>query len=327
MFLNRSIIGATFLRSCLVKNSSTTKICNKIKCSIESRPFSADIPKTSYEHTAEAITNNENNTTSEVSKSNNESSKSGDRELEHKLKVLMLEAEVLRQQGFLVPDESYMKDDMWQHLVELPTISSRKKYLEFLFKLSKKQEHRKIKQVEKQKKLDEFRATNPLEGLNVLTIEEHASQYGLKYNNMFLRFYDTIINRTYNHKLFQAMMFGQKLVIDCGYEQHMTKRENSYCAKQLMLLFAENRFHSDPFDIHYTNYNRNSDLAKLFHKSIPTLYNPEFPANIHENSYLNVFPKEKLIYLTPHCREEMVSFDHEAIYIIGGIVDKVINMT
>jgi len=33
-------------------------------------------------------------------------------------------------------------------------------------------------------------------------------------------------------------------------------------------------------------------------------------------------PKEKIVYLTPHCREELDIFDHDTTYIIGGIVDK-----
>ena len=40
-----------------------------------------------------------------------------------------------------------------------------------------------------------------------------------------------------------------------------------------------------------------------------------------ESSYLDVFPRERLIYLSPDSDEEMVSFDHDAVYIIGGIVD------
>lgn len=27
------------------------------------------------------------------------------------------------------------------------------------------------------------------------------------------------------------------------------------------------------------------------------------------------------MYLTPHCREEMTTYDHDAVYIVGGIVD------
>lgn len=45
------------------------------------------------------------------------------------------------------------------------------------------------------------------------------------------------------------MQFGQKLVIDCGYDQNMTRRENYNTAKQLMLLFSENRNHDGEYFI------------------------------------------------------------------------------
>lgn len=73
--------------------------------------------------------------------------------------------------------------------------------------------------------------------------EDSGLQYGLQGNNIFLRFYDTTINHMYNNRLIQAMQFGQKLILDCGYEKYMVKRENVNCAKQLMLLFADNRYH------------------------------------------------------------------------------------
>ncbi|RZC42068.1 mitochondrial ribonuclease P protein 1 -like protein [Asbolus verrucosus] len=205
----------------------------------------------------------------------------GDKDLEHKLKVLILEMDVMRQEGKLVPDDCHLKDKDWQELLNLPTISARRRFLEFLFKVSKKKEHQKAREDE--------------------TFEEFVSQYDLQHNNIFLRFYDTTINQLYNNRLIQAMQFGQKLVVDCGYDEQMTARENKNCAKQLMLLFAENRNHD------------------------ATMYEPWFPLNLHESSYLEKFPKERLIYLTPHCREELLEYDHDAIYIIGGIVDMMNN--
>lgn len=62
---------------------------------------------------------------------------------------------------------------------------------------------------------------------------------------------------------------------------------------------------------------------KNFCKYVPTVYEPWFPLNIHQESYLSTFPKEQLVYLTPHCREEMTKFDPDLVYIVGGIVDKV----
>lgn len=69
--------------------------------------------------------------------------------------------------------------------------------------------------------------------------------------------------------------------------------------------------------------NRDGQLRAFLKKQVPTLDDPDFPMSVHEKSYLDLFPKEKLVYLTPHCREEMQEYDHDAIYIIGAIVDKV----
>lgn len=74
-------------------------------------------------------------------------------------------------------------------------------------------------------------------------IEEGVIEYGLARNTIFMRIHDTTVNQLYNNRLIQAMQFGQKLVVDCGYDSKMTNRENINCAKQLMLMFAENRMH------------------------------------------------------------------------------------
>ncbi|TMW39506.1 hypothetical protein DOY81_015414, partial [Sarcophaga bullata] len=75
--------------------------------------------------------------------------------------------------------------------------------------------------------------------------------------------YDSTINNWMNHRLIRAMQFSPKLVLDCSYDDYMTKREAENAAKQLMLCFAENRFHDDPFDLHYCNVNNEPlSLAK-----------------------------------------------------------------
>ncbi|ENN72101.1 hypothetical protein HUJ04_000271 [Dendroctonus ponderosae] len=244
----------------------------------------------------------------------------GDPELEHKLKVIMLETEVMRQEGQLVPPQEFMSPPIWGNLLKLGSRSGRRKYLEYLFKTAKAKEHQQEKKEARRQQFEEAKAAmGPRE---VLGMEEHAQTYGLAANNIFLRFYDTSINHFYNGRLAKACDFGQKLVLDCGFDRHMSRRENQNAAKQLMMLFSDNRFHKDPFDIHYTSLRPESELTQMLQKIIPTMYEPAFPMNVHEGSYLEVFPKGRLVYLTPHCREEMERFDHDAIYIIGGIVDK-----
>lgn len=119
------------------------------------------------------------------------------------------------------------------------------------------------------------------------------------------------------------MIFGQPVVIDCSYDEHMVHREIINAAKQLTYVFGDNRIHKDPFNMHLCNVNLEGTFIEQLERNIPSLQEPWFPLNIHQKSYLDVFPKEKLVYLTPHCREELTVYDHDAIYIIGCMVDKV----
>lgn len=123
----------------------------------------------------------------------------------------------------------------------------------------------------------------------------------------------------------QAIKYGQPVVIDCSYEEHMVLRETVNSAKQMTFVFGDNRIHKDPFDIHMCNVNLRGDFMKQLRRNIPSLEEPWFPLNIHTKSYLDIFPKDKLVYLTPHCREELTKFDHDAIYIVGCMVDKVLS--
>lgn len=231
--------------------------------------------------------------------------------LEKKLKILFLEVEVLRQSGYRVPDN--VKLGQWKELLEMETRSRRRKYLSYLFGVEKKQENRKKKKNEAKQKWEDTKNTIP---------ENNHITYGLRHNTIFIRVYDTAINHFYHSRLIQAMQFSQKLVLDCSYDSHMTSREAQNCGKQLMLMFSDNRVHDNPFDLYLCNARCENNTIKQLVKCIPTLYDSDFPINITEKSYLDLFPKENIVYLTPHCREELREFDHDAIYIIGAMVDK-----
>ena len=124
-------------------------------------------------------------------------------------------------------------------------------------------------------------------------------------------------------RLRQAMQFGNKLIFDCSYEQHMSTFERRATAKQLLIGFSNNRKHKDPFDLHFCNVDFNGDTMKQLERYIPTMRNTSFPLHLHEGSLLDVFPKkEELVYLTPHCKEILTKYDPDSTYIIGAMVDK-----
>ncbi|XP_019874521.2 mitochondrial ribonuclease P protein 1 homolog [Aethina tumida] len=316
-----------FSRNCrhLIKLSeffnSSYKTTNQIKCAL---PTTQQINyfqvKSFSQSTSEPTNAPEETTENEYDQIDYEGLSNGDKEVEHKLRIIALELEVMRQEGRPVPPLSFVQPDKWIEAVNLPTRTGRKKFFEYLFKLSKKKENQLLKK--EQKKLE--RGEKP-EMKVIEDLEEFAHAYDLQHNNIFLRFYESTMNQLYNNKLIQAMQFGQKIVIDCGYDQNMSNRENTNTAKQLLFCFADNRLHSDPYDLHFCNFHSNTVLKNCFLRHIPTAVEPHFPINMHEESYLDKFPKEQLVYLTPHCREELLHYDHDAIYIIGGIVDKMNN--
>ncbi|XP_055850017.1 mitochondrial ribonuclease P protein 1 homolog [Episyrphus balteatus] len=239
---------------------------------------------------------------------------------ETKLKILQLEVEIAYQEGRRVPDGRFLRDQHWEQLLTLPSKSARYKYLGYLWQIEKKKEGRQEKKLEKQLKVAERRDKE-----RQMNEEHNHIIYGINHTTFFLRVYDSTINRLYNNRLVQAMQYGSKIVIDCSYDQHMNQREAVNAAKQLMLCFAENRMHDDPFDIHFCNADLKKTTMQSLQRHIPTMLDPEFPMNVHQKCFTEIFPKKNLVYLTPHCRTDLTSYNHDDIYIIGAMVDKMNN--
>ncbi|KAH8297427.1 hypothetical protein KR044_011710, partial [Drosophila immigrans] len=241
-------------------------------------------------------------------------------EREKRLKVLQLEVDIAHQEGRRVPALEFFQEHHWAHVLSLPTKSARSKYYAFLWQIEMKKESNQRKKeeraVETERRVAEIRKERA---------ENDHIIYGLAHTSMFLRIYDTTINHWQNNRLTRAMQFAPKLVLDCSYDQHMNNRESSYAAKQLMLCFAENRQNDQPFDLHYCSTNFKGNCMQILKRYIPTMLNPEFPMNVHSECFTEVFPKKQLVYLTPHCREDLVSYDPDDIYIVGAMVDTVNN--
>lgn len=102
----------------------------------------------------------------------------------------------------------------------------------------------------------------------------------------------------------------------------MTARENLEAAKQLTRCFGANRAHRSPFVLHFCNMDYGSLLWRDLHREIPTLTTKSLPVQIHEQEAFELFPKEKLIYLTPDSQNVMKEYNPEDHYIISSLVDR-----
>lgn len=213
--------------------------------------------------------------------------------------------EMWRLAGRSVPEN--ISEEQLQAFMECPSKSAKKKYLRYLNlkELYKKNDRR---------KMDEKRERR-------LETQEQASKTDETRRNSFICLWASCMDRAYSWRVAQSMIFGQPLVFDMSYEKDMSVREVTNTVRQIVLSESWNRRSVDPFHIHFCNFKDDS----LYHKEFVKHYRAAWGKLLitaTDQCYTEVFPKDKLIYLTADSPKVMKTFDHDKIYIIGSMVDK-----
>ncbi|NXK52560.1 TM10C methyltransferase, partial [Chauna torquata] len=213
--------------------------------------------------------------------------------------------EMWRLAGRLVPEN--FSEEQLKTFMECPSKSAKKKYLKYLHlkELYKKNDKR---------KMDEKRERR-------LEMQERASKTEEPKRNSFLCLWASSMDKTYNWRVAQSMIFGQPLVFDMSYEKDMSVREVANTVRQIVLSEGSNRRSVDPFHIHFCNFKDDS----LYHKEFIKHYREAWSKlliTVTDQCYTDIFPKDKLIYLTADSPKVMKTFDHDKIYIVGSMVDK-----
>lgn len=184
--------------------------------------------------------------------------------------------------------------------------------------IEKQQEKRKQEQEENHIKLLQAR-----EERKNRVFEPNEIIYGVGHNSMFRRFVERTMNHLWNWNCLRSIMYGNKIVFDCSYEPYMKPQEIKSCAKQIMESFAINRIHNYPFEIYLCNANLSGQLIERLTRFIPCLFDNDFPMTVTSKSYLELFERDSIVYLTSNAPKTLETFDPDSIYIIGAYVDKV----
>ncbi|RXM32016.1 Mitochondrial ribonuclease P protein 1 [Acipenser ruthenus] len=218
--------------------------------------------------------------------------------------------EMWRQAGKLVPEN--MTEEELQTLEELSTKSSRKKYLKYL---ALKEGHKKARKKKQEKKKQERAEDAKGSG-------EDEEEDGSRMKNTFLlQFWQRSIDALYNWRAAQAMQFGQSLVFDMSYDRYMTRREIENTVSQLLECEGWNRRALDPFHLHFCNLK----VEAAYHKELIKRYSGAWDrllVSATDRPHQEVFPREKLVYLTADSPHVLKTFDHDKVYIVGAMVDK-----
>jgi ribonuclease P protein 1 len=112
-------------------------------------------------------------------------------------------------------------------------------------------------------------------------------------------------------------MFNPHILVDCGYEPYMTPQNIQNCTKQMLLMWSENRDHYNPFHLVFCNLSPESLMYNKFTRRLIGSETFDFPFYHTSKHYLDLYPKERLVYLTPHCTEDLECYHPDDIYIIG----------
>ncbi|NXI60264.1 TM10C methyltransferase, partial [Chloroceryle aenea] len=213
--------------------------------------------------------------------------------------------EMWRLAGRSVPEN--ITEEQLKAFTECPSKSAQKKYLKFLYlkELHKKNDKRKMEEKRERR----------------LEIQEQGSKTDETKRNSFICFWTNCMDRAYGWRAAQSMIFGQPLVFDMSYEKDMSAREVTNAVRQLVLSESFNRRSVDPFHIHFCNLKNDSLYQKEFIKHYREAWG-KLLVTATEQCYTEVFPKDKLVYLTADSPKVMKTFDHNKIYIVGSMVDR-----
>lgn len=118
----------------------------------------------------------------------------------------------------------------------------------------------------------------------------------------------------------RAALFGQKIVLDCSYEEMLTDLERSKTAKGLKRVYSQNRVHRKPLDLHLCGVRLDSPVFRNLSGQLPKLFKKSSLTKLHTDCFSELFPKDQLVMMTPDSDTEF-EYDPHAIYVVGGVVD------
>ncbi|XP_064485250.1 mitochondrial ribonuclease P protein 1 homolog [Ornithodoros turicata] len=239
-------------------------------------------------------------------------------EIRNRIHLILLEYVNCRDTIGRVPSQLSQND--MEELLAIKSSAGRAKYFNYLFKseMAGKADRRR----REQKRLARLAEKEEKRQKAIEDGSINHIQYGIE-NTIFLFIRPPSVAMFYNYRQMYAALFGQTVVYDCDYEHIMQKREIINAADQLQEVYSANRAHSDPFNLVFCNLRAESEYKARVLRALHHLEEPTCLITSTEKSYLDIYPKERIVYLTPDAKKTL-TYNPDDIYVVGAIVDKTI---
>lgn len=214
-----------------------------------------------------------------------------------------------------------LTDDELLELLCCTSVSARRKYYAFRFKVSMMREARAAKQLQRAKE------------------SKFEAEYVQK--NQILHVIREAPIRAHHDDWLAAEVrnpdSSQMLLVDCSHEEEMRVADQKNLAKQMALVLAHNRqMRPFPFHLVLTSLIQGTNQYQFFGNEFNARNDPSGPQCL-ENCLWTIRPEHylelssflgdrRVVYLSPNAPRafEPGEWDHNAAYVVGGIVDKAI---
>ncbi|GAB1609673.1 mitochondrial ribonuclease P protein 1 homolog, partial [Argonauta hians] len=243
-------------------------------------------------------------------------------DMKKKLKILQLEYEVLKQLGaFRIPEK--MTDKLWLEMLDFPTSSARRRHYRYLRKIEVSTLAKELKKKKKAMEQQQAAAAAVVEENGEVVPGQSEPKTIESMNTIFMFVRKSTMNKFYYSRMAHSMVYGQPIIFDMSYEKSMRKQDICRLSEQFLMCYGSNKIHQDPFHFVLSSNESTSLFQNFLDNSRRNKDEEYFMMTNSDQHYLDLYPKENLVYLTPDAPSVLKKFDHNAIYIIGGLVDKV----
>ncbi|KAM6227445.1 tRNA methyltransferase 10 homolog B isoform 1-T1 [Spheniscus humboldti] len=124
-------------------------------------------------------------------------------------------------------------------------------------------------------------------------------------------------------RLLEARASGPRLCVDLGVADCMTQKETSRLASQIRRLYGANRRAEKPFWLCLTEFVVGSLIYEECFRMNDGFSN--YLMDTTQESYLDLFPLDAIVYLTPDSENALEDIDPNKVYVLGGLVDESIH--
>ncbi|XP_058063377.1 tRNA methyltransferase 10 homolog A [Anopheles bellator] len=109
-----------------------------------------------------------------------------------------------------------------------------------------------------------------------------------------------------------------EVAVDLSFDDLMIEKDVAKCVKQLLRIYTLNRRAENPIPLYFTGIVEDGAVRK--HLDRYDGYN-HWDVRINSLHFLDIFPREKLIYLTSESDNVLERIEADHVYVIGGLVD------